>query len=187
MEEGAASSVKSGPPVPALNIDTRSASSRAPAAAMSAATDRGDNGDIEDIRAEARREIERYRQDTREISAELNRKRQEHMQKMLTLQKEKESLEGEIQAKKRELNLLRDQNLRAEQQSGASGVQGRRGSLTARKKDGGTPQRGEMTERRRSVAKLLAHSAAAAPGVAEAEAGEGTAPGSVGLDGDLPV
>ena len=56
----------------------------------------GISKEIEEIRADAREQIEKFRQETREVSAEINRKRQEHMQRMLELQKQKEELEGEV-------------------------------------------------------------------------------------------
>ena len=52
--------------------------------------------EIEEIRADAREQIEKYRQETRHISAEISLKRQEHTQKMLDLQQQKEHLESEV-------------------------------------------------------------------------------------------
>jgi|UniRef100_A0A7S3ERW2 chromosome segregation ATPase len=131
--------------VPSLSIEGGGAA--APAAeGEKAAVDK----EIEEIRADARAQIEKYRQETRDISSEINKKRQEHMQRMLDLQKQKEQLEGEIQAKRRELSMLKEQNQRAEQSGGAA-----RGKLTAR--GGNTTARGgQMTERRRSVQAMLA-------------------------------
>ena len=79
----------------------------------------------------------------------------------------------QIQVKRRELTLLKDQNQRAEQQTAASegSTAARRGSVTARAPGNAGGRGGQMSERRRSVAKLLAQNGAPAEAPATADGG----------------